>query len=242
VNVRALPRLAILSLALVAACGDSNEKTFRRLRPRYDAVRARLRTVAAAVPPARSIADAVKPPTPLEPLPVVDRRAGRANTELVLVEQLTDPDAAGPLDLGISGDLLRGLRLTGDKPPMPPEQRKQKDLRLAHDLEAALDTRWIVAVRVVEHDPPVALDDRAFRGGRAHVEAMLFDLAAAQPAPVAAVVVDARSSPQVDYAYKRGEDPKARLEAHARATLVANVRRTLAERLSDVTGGTFLLD
>lgn len=233
--------IAVLLVA-AAGCGDSNEKTFRRLRPRYEALRGRLRAVAAAVPPSGSVVDGTKPVAPLEPRPVVDRRAARANGELLLVEQLIDPDFVPAIELGVSGDLLKGLRLTGDKPPMSPEQRQAKDLRLAHDLETALDVRWIVAVRIVEHEPPLALDDRAFRGGRVKVEATLFDLDAAQPAPLAAVVAEARSSPQVDYAYKKGEDPKARLEAHARSTLVANVRRVLAEKLSDVTGGTFLLD
>jgi hypothetical protein len=239
VIVRALPCFVAALALTLAGCGESNEKTFRRLRPRFEAVRARLRAVAAAVPPPGALVDGTKPKAPLEPLPVVDRRAGRANTELLTVEQLSDPDVTPTIDLGVSGDLLYGLRLTGDKCPMTPEERAQKSTRLAHDLEVALDARWVVALRIVEHEPPLALDDRAFRGGRVKVEATVFDLNAAQPAPLAAVVVEARSSPTVDYVYKKGENPRARLEAHAQSTLVQNARRALAEKLADATGGTF---
>jgi hypothetical protein len=239
--------VSLLSLVLIlSACGPSgptNADVIKKFQAPYASLRTDLAAAAKSLPDYNGDQG---PASPLNPAPVYKEKAdGTANTDILMVEQLLDPDARlddkTQLDLLLSSYLLLDLQWTGPQNPMADSIQKQ----VASDptgkgYQADLDnTRYIGVVRMAAYDPPVAGDNNQFTGGEALFAGYLLDLKTKQA--VCVVAVDATSDTSVKFEYKTGDDPKAALERFVRSTVWSNARKGLIDAFTKTCGGTYTL-
>jgi hypothetical protein len=227
-------------VALAAACGPSAEEIFAKHRPAFSARRADLAEIAKLLPAPGSAGEPEEKRF-LDPAPICDEPARKSNVEFLMEPQLADPDADEAtvgLDLRLSGEFLLGLKWTGPKSPLRSFEGDPEALDL--DLSAGLARRWLIVTRVLRHDPPVALDAEHFEQGFARFETWLVDLPG--KSVLGGFGWEARTSEQVNFAYREGEDKQARLEAWAKSSLWENARKELFRILSEFTNGTFVLN
>ena len=71
--------------------------------------------------------------------------------------------------------------------------------------------RYLGVYRAAEYDPPVAVDEQSFRGGRAAVEFFIYDFNDGKL--LAQWRLNARPNENVEYRYRKGEDQKAAAES-----------------------------
>ncbi|MFT3809582.1 MAG: hypothetical protein QM698_06650 [Micropepsaceae bacterium] len=232
-------RRIVLALSLpvvLAACGESNRDVITRFTPQIEAVRGELKAIAGTLPApgvvvSGKVADA-------DPKPVYDVAAGAFNTAFVPVEALSDDEPV--YDLILSSELLNALGWTGAKNPMAESALDESAEGFDKQFQTALATTYVVLYRAAAYDPPRAIDDKTFEGGTLKLEAVVFERAASRQ--VAACSIEAASDTSVNYTYKEGEDPKARLVAFAGSTLWSDALKTLAQCLTATTGGTFVFE
>lgn len=254
-----LRRAAITALAVaLAGCGESNRAAIEALRPAYQARRATLANLAAALPPPGTAATTLSPLAP----PVILREASEdtSNTEVVMAAQLIDPEGAPPqslsLDLGMSGALARCLAWTGPRNPMSASALGRRDgARLRRECGAALERPYLLVLRVARYVAPVAHDATSFAPGAATIEGFVLD--APSGALRGSFVVSAATDANVQFSYQRGgtreivrrrysrygttetrttetiraQDPAERLRAAAHSSLWTNARQAVAQAL-----------
>lgn len=144
-NVAALVAGATVTLASLR--GETTQDVIDRYRPRFEAVRRSLRTVAEKLPPAGG-APAEPGRANLSPPPVFDEvKPTKTNTLIVAPEQLVDPDAKVSHDLLLSSDLAFALAWTGPKNPMSDSALYDRAGGFGDTLERALAYRYVVVYR-----------------------------------------------------------------------------------------------
>jgi hypothetical protein len=231
--IRRAAMLALLPLMLSACGGETNGEVIARYTQQVEAVRAELKGLAAKLPPpgtavSGKLAD-------VSPKPVYDVANGAFNTAIIAVETLNDEKPA--FDLLLSSELGYALAWTGTKNPMAESALGEAAEGFAPQFETALGTPIVVLYRTVAYDPPRAVDEKTFDGGTAKIEAFVFTRADGKQ--VAACSVEAASSQNVTYSYKKGDDPKERLENFANSTLWQDAQAILSQCLGETTGGNF---
>jgi hypothetical protein len=230
--------LMAAALALLAACGKTAQEDIAARTPEMQALRGKLNTIVGGLP---SFGSAVTMSmAAVDPKPVYDvRNPGEANTAFVSAEQLRN-DAEPPFNLNLTSDLSAALAWTGANNPLAPGRLAEPSGEVGDAIAHALETPYVVIYRTVSYEKPVATaDGTGFDGGLADFEA--FVVSVERNTWIASCRVQAESAQQVTFSYKKGEDPKARLEAFAHSTLRDDVLAKLAACLNAQTGGTFTL-
>jgi hypothetical protein len=137
---------AISSVA--ASCGETNIEAIERLRPVGASVRSRLSEIAHALP-APGTERELAPMGGFNPSLVLDFQRQNYSADVLMEEQLVDPDRPLEFDLLLSHELLSCLLWTGPKNPL--DQSVWNDrTELGPECEAAFRTRYLIVVRKVE--------------------------------------------------------------------------------------------
>ena len=227
--------LAVAALLLLSACSRSAKEEIAATTPAVQALRTQSNTIVGGL---SSFGSGVSMSmAQVDPKPVYDRKTASFNTAFVSVEQLKD-DSAPAFDLGLDSDLSHALAWTGAKNPMAESRLGEAAGEITGTIESALATPYVVVYRTVTYGKPVATaDGTGFEGGVVDFEA--FVVAVERNTWVASCRVQAESAQQVTFSYKKGEDPKQRLEAFAGSTLRDDALAKLAACLTEQTGGTF---
>src|SRR5215469_16359989 len=148
-------------LMLLCGCGgrETNRALFKRYEGQFAAKRQQFQSIAQALPAPGSVRENTA--ANLSPKPVYGVRDS-ANTEIVMYDQLLNPDIKSEghnrLDLILSGGLLNAMKWTGPNDPTSPsvlDQRSAPDMDKS--LTKALATKYLVVVRPARFDAPVAL-------------------------------------------------------------------------------------
>lgn len=239
--------LGLLFVLALCGCGEKNRDLLARYAPRFAEKRAELRALAQLLPPpGASLRFANQPP--LSPKPVfIERQDEETNTDFLSVEELSDPDATPSFELYLSHGLSRGLQWTGPKNPMSETALGDRNKQLAHELDLALSTRYLVVVRSLIDVKAEAVNDKTFRGGGRIFEALVFDLQ--EKKLRAAVAILAEPDATVNYSYKVNkqggqamESKEAALERAVQSAAWTSARKQLGPKLEQATGGTFRFD
>jgi hypothetical protein len=162
-----MARVPRVCLALLfAGCTPTRGDVLSWNRVRLDALRERIQKVTASLPPPGEAARFAGHP-PVEPLPRFGPALdNRANTDLLLYENLQHPRSAPMLPLK-SWHLLQVLRLLEPAGPEDGTAREERDGAFREEVKHVLALRYLVVVRVLG---PGASDGTP-------VEAFLVDLA-----------------------------------------------------------------
>lgn len=235
-----LPILMLLCIG--CGRGETNRALFKRYESQFAAKRQQFNSIAQALPAPGSVQGNTV--ASLSPKPVYGVKDS-ANTEIVMYDQLLNPDIKSEghnrLDLILSGGLLNAMQWTGPNNPTSPsvlDKRSVPDMETS--LNKALATRYLVVVRPARFDAPVAVSEDSFKGGSADVEVFVADL---QDSHVpASGRFTAHSSTKVEYLSKKGEDKRSRLEEFAYSSLFTDARQKVGALLPQITGGQFVLD
>jgi hypothetical protein len=233
-----IPFFAFVALVCLG-CGKSNKDVINEYRPKIDARRETLAQINRKLPAAGVGVDSGR--LKLNPLPVFDNKGRQFNAAVLSVEQLADADAKPAYDLIISGPLLDCLLWTGPKNPMASSALSAsagKDF--TRQFEDALDCRYLVIYRTLDHKPPVVLSEKNYQAGTLTLEVFLADMESKEV--LSAFRVSARSAPVIEYTFKEGEDRIRAAEGWAQSSLTTDARKQLAQALAERTGGTFVFD
>lgn len=137
---------AISSVA--ASCGETNIQAIERLRPVGSSVRTRLSEIAHALPPPGRERE-LAPAGGFNPSLVLDYQRQNYSADVLMEEQLTEPERSLEFDLLLSPELLSCLLWTGPKNPL--DQSVWNDRTdLGPECEAAFRTRYLIVIRKVE--------------------------------------------------------------------------------------------
>ncbi len=227
---------------LLAGCGPKTSEVLDKVRPQYEPLRARLRQIAAELPPPSPL-----PPDPqskkLDPKPVL-RDDGRGNLVFFHASQVADSkarvDEGKDLDLILSGELSSLLGWTAQPSTLSSsvlEARGDKDFPAR--LEAIRSrVRYLGMYRAAEYEPPVAVDEKSFRGGRVAMDFFVYDLNDGKL--LAQWRLTARPNETVEYSYRKGESQTAALESWARSSIWSNLRKALFGSLPERIGGEYM--
>lgn len=236
-------RRAILVLALpllLAACGKTAGDVIQENKAKIDAVRATLVSVLSALPPPGESISATGEAA--DPKPAYDAKeigaSPEGNVAFLTPEEIKD-GSKPQFDLSLSSDLDLALAWTGPANPMSETALSGPENEVGKIFERALATPYAIVYRPVSYEPPVAEDEKNFSGGTLDLEAFLIRLSDGNA--LAACRIQAAADTEVSYSYKQGEDPKAALQDFADSTLHSDARKTLAQCLTEKTGGTFKL-
>lgn len=230
--------LMLLSLLLAGCGGETNQEVIARFRPQYDEMWLVMQGIA------REISDHggdQKEAESLSPQPkYVERDPEASNTEIVMYQQLLNPDVdlrdENQLDLILSNRLIRNLQWTGDNGPFRDSNlEKEASDSLADELEQSLKIEYLAVADVVEYEPAVALDAERFRGGIVEIDGYLVKVENREI--VCSFKVSARPEEQLFYQVREGEDASQELAEAASSNLWKNARDEFVNALNEVCGG-----
>lgn len=226
------------------AVRETTGAVIARYRPQFAGQRAKLKRVAALLPPAGTVRDDVLP-ADLAPKPVYDVRRQEFNVAFLMEAHCVDPDRdlrkAEEFDLTFFEDgFLHQLQWTGDKNPMAPGVERDSAGDLAQKFERSLVLPYLVIVRPVRYVPPRVVNDRNFIGGELELEVFVLDYRAEK------VVGSFRRSftpvERVQAEAKNARELAERAEAMVRSEAWGKARTEIVATLARGTGGTFVTD
>jgi len=236
-----------LAILMTGCAGESNRKLFQRYEAQFSAKREQFKKIAGILPPAGSVKEASS--ASLSPKPVYDaKNSASNNTEIVMYDQLLDPDISSDgnnrrLDLLLSDVLLNAIRWTGPKNPMSGSALDRHNPDMEQTLKQALNERYLVVIRPVSFVAPVAIDEGTFKPATADIEGFVVDLSGDKV--VGSFRFSAHSASTVQYTTKKSDNSATRqsqLEEFAYSSLYVEARNKLKPLLEQTTGGSFTLE
>jgi hypothetical protein len=236
-------RVCTFALAVMCTgCGETNRQLFKRYENQFAEKRQQFKQIAQMLPAPGSLKGATA--ANLSPPPVYNAKSNSYNTEIVMYDQLLDPDIESRghnrLDLLLSGDLLRCVLWTGPKDPMNESVLDGRAGDMEQTLKKVLGFRYLVVLRPVNIVAPVAVNESTYKPGMADIEGVIVDMESNKVA--AALRFTAHSASQVEYSYKEGQSCRGQLEEFAYSSLCTDARQKLGPLLEQTTGGQFVLE
>jgi hypothetical protein len=156
-------------------CGNSISTVLKKYKIPYQEKREQLKKISESLPPKGSIGNNLTC-RELNPKIRFDEKAEDINTEMLMFEQLSDPDFEPEWNLLLSGDLLHSIRWTGPKNPLSESVLSDNGESIEKDLLAALEYRYLVVNRVNEITQPELKDENNYTRGNATIDTFIFDL------------------------------------------------------------------
>ncbi len=174
--------LAILALFILCGC-RTNQDACNEFAPKFVAKREQFKKIAEILKDATP--DAQAKVSVFNPKPFFDVLSGstyadKTNTEIIMYEQLVDPDITGLADKGElligNTDLLHGLMWTGEKSPLNPAVQKEQDVTMSKQLAAALTYPYLVVYKVKDYQEPQIRSDGFTTDGFWRADVFFVDL------------------------------------------------------------------
>jgi hypothetical protein len=236
---------SILLLGIVlacSACGPTVRDTLAEYQERYIPFQTAFSRLNALLP-LEAVARDGGAFAGLDPVPVYDEKSGKSNTEILMDWQLPDSSAKrgnieDKFDLLLEGDLWQSLRWMNPESSINKSERTGPVLR--QTLERGLAYKYVAINSVLQHEPPVAADEKSFYSGSISLHCYFMTIS--PPRIIGSFEYRAATSRMVRYAYKPGEDSqKERQDSFAASSLWENARKELIRLLGEKTGGRFVL-
>lgn len=214
--------LAIFTL--LVGCGPKNSDVFKKYESDFQKKREQFQSISRTLAAGGSTSSG-KSCGDLNPPIEFNEKTKQYNTEMVMFEQLSDPDTTPKIDIGPKAELLNGIQWTGPKNPMASSALNERSGNMEDRLRAALAYRYLVVSRLANLVEPVALDEKSYTPGRATVETFIVDLNNNQP--LCSFVSEAKSASAVNYSYKSNESKQKQLENFAHSSLWEDARKQM---------------
>lgn len=239
---RTLPSIVLVIGAAFAltGCGDTKQDVIARFAPQCAAMREKLKDLHAKLPAPGQISEPVERVEFEPPTPVYDAKSKTGNTEIVMDEDLLRPEDDPEFDLMLSLDLNRCLAWAGPESPLAESAKSSAAGSIEEEFKRALSWQYLVVVRVVSYEPPQIVADGKFSGGDASFEAFVFR--ASDSKLLVAFPFAAKSAENISYSYKPTDSKQERAAAFVKSSAYTAARKSLAEKLVQVTGGQFRFD
>jgi hypothetical protein len=164
-----------LVLFMQFGCGPKISTVLKKYEAPYREKREQLKKIADSLPPKGSLGDNLSCKE-INPAISFDEKAKDSNAEILMFEQLTDPDNNPDWDLLLSGELLHSIQWTGPKNPLSESALGNNGESMEKTLSSALNYRYLVVDRVKELSPPVVKDKDNYTQGKVIVETFIIDL------------------------------------------------------------------
>lgn len=225
--------IAVAGAFLSGCGGESKLDVVKKFRAQYESFGKQLTDMAAMDPRA-----ALRPPSPLEPKPMLKGNSVESNTAVFMFDQLGDRRAGLtkpiPLDLMLSGRVLTQIRVgTG-----PDAHHTGKAFpKLNQELTDGLKPRYIGAVKVLTHQPG-RLVGNAYEPGAVKGVAMMFDRQTMKL--VFADAVTASNDEKISFYHAKDQkvDPQGWVDSNLRG----NFKKATLAKFAEGTGGIFETD
>ncbi len=227
--------LAILFFQI--GCGPKVSEVFKKYENEFKKKREQFQTIANALP-ASDGHDAGKSCPAMNPAIEFNKKIPKYNTEMVMFEQLSDPDAKPKMDIAPKSELLNSIQWTGPKNPMSPSVLGNRAGDTEERLKAALAYRYLVVSRLANLTEPVALDEKTYTPGKATIETYIVDLTNNQS--LCSFVIEAKSASVVNYSYKGNESKQKQLENFAHSSLWEDARKQMLDLLRQKANATIV--
>ena len=237
---KSLGAFLLLTALCLTGCGKKTSEVLDEVRPKLEPLRARLRQIAAELPPPSPLPRDTISAAP-SPKPIL-REDGEGNLAFFHASELTNPNATiderKDVRLSLGGNLIALLNWTAQPSSLSSLDSRSGSKEFAERMEAIrARARYLGVYRIAEYDPPVATDEKTFQGGRATVEFFVYDLNDGKL--LAQWRLTARPNQTVEYRYRQGEDQKKALEGWAYSSIYENLRKALYESLPARIGGEY---
>jgi hypothetical protein len=212
------------------ACGPKVSDVLSKYQGDFQKKREQFKAIAQALPP--TAAD--KPCPAMNPPLKFNENTKTYNAEMLMYEQLLNPDAKPEFDMAPQGDLLNAVQWTGPNNPLSSRVLNNPGSDMEKSLKSALEYRYLVVNRVSDLKNPVAVDEKTYSPGRANLEAFIVDLSSNQV--LCSFAFQAQSASTVSYSYKTGESQQERLAEFAHSTMWEDARKKLIAKLKQIPG------
>lgn len=227
----------LILLVSQLGCGEKISDVLKKYEDDFQKKRDQFRSIANSLPPKGSPR---VPCTSFNPPLQFNEKTKQFNAEMIMYEQLLDPDAEPQFDLVSHGDLLNGMRWTGPKSPLSSSVLSNSGKDMDKSLQEALDYRYLIVNRVSELVEPVAIDEKTFSPGHVNIETFVVDLSSNKP--LCNFVIEGKSAANVTYSFKQGESKEEQLRKFAHSTVWEEAHRQLSARLKAVPNSNVELD
>ncbi|MBV9959975.1 MAG: hypothetical protein JO360_16225 [Acidobacteria bacterium] len=216
--------LLLVMLIAHTGCGPKVSDVFKKYEGDFAKKREQFKAIAGALP-SQGNRNAVKQCTEISPPIEFNEKTRTYNTEMVMFENLSDPDAKPKMDIAPNGELLNAIQWTGPKNPMSSTVLDERAGDMESRLKAALDYRYLVVNRVADLRDPVAMDEKTYMPGQVRIETFVVDLK--DNTPVCSFTIEAQSASTVSYSYKSDQSKQEQLEKFAHSTMWEDARKKL---------------
>jgi hypothetical protein len=156
-------------------CDPKISTVLKKYEAPYREKREQLKKIANSLPPKGSLGNSL-PCKEINPAIGFDEKAKDFNAEILMFEQLIDPDTNPDWDLLLSGELLNSIQWTGPKNPLSESALGNNGESMEKTLSSALKYRYLVVNRVQAITPPVVKDKDNHTQGKVIVETFIIDL------------------------------------------------------------------
>jgi len=226
--------LLVLLLAIVAlfqgGCGKKISEVLKQYEGDFKKKREQLQSIARSLPSEAT----EKPCAGLQPPLQFNQKTGSFNTDMLMFEEVADPDATPEFDLLLSGDLLNAIRWTGPRNPLSSSVLGNRGADMEKSLKSALDYRYLVINRVTDLKKPQPVNETTYTPGRVTVNVFVVDLRTSEV--LCSFKVRAESAASTSYTYKKGESQAQRLADFANSTMWDDARKKVIARLKESGG------
>jgi hypothetical protein len=233
--MKKLITLTLCTLSVIfVGCGPSVKDVIKKYEGDFQKKRSQLKTVADALPPAGSM-NGKTPCAALNPPLMFNEKTKSYNTEMVMYEELLDPDVEPVFDVAPNSELLTSLKWTGPKNPLSSSVLDDNGRDMEKIMKTALDYRYLVVNRVASLKMPTAIDEKTFSPGSITIEGFIVDLNTNKT--LCNFVLSAETSESVSYYYKANESKEERLAAFAKSSMWSSLRKQMVTILREQTKG-----
>lgn len=199
--------------------------------------------------------------TGMTPAMIFNEKNKQYNTEIIMFEQLLDPDAVPEIDLLLSNDLLLAIKWTGSKSLLSPSVLDDSGTDMENSLKAASEYRYLVINRVAKLVEPEIIDEKNYTQGQVIIETFVADMAnnkplcsfatsANSPSDLSGILISTTTSYtkrgkvrfSTERVVKYAEPKEVQLKKAARSMMWEDARRNMMITLGKLTNGDIELE
>lgn len=156
-------------------CGPSNEDVLKKYEPQFREKREQFKKIADSLPDQGRI-NSSSACREISPGLLLDVKSKQFNTEMVMFEQLLNPDAKPEMDFYINGDLLISIQWTGSESPLSDSVKGNNGANMEQTLLSALTYRYLIVNRIKDVINPLVIDEKTYKQGHITIETFVVDL------------------------------------------------------------------